>query len=119
MTWVHVPSEKRQKLDAKSVRCLLVGYEEDAGSRVYRLYDPVKRKVIVSRDVMIDESSVISSPHESSMTTVIEWEKDTHLKELQKGETREDGFQPLDTISPEADSPDRTMGIQETITVRP
>ena len=72
-TWVHVPSEKRQKLDAKSVRCLLVGYEEDAGSRVCRLYDPVKRKVIVSRDVMIDESSVISNPYESSTTTVIEW----------------------------------------------
>jgi len=60
-----------------------MGYEEDAGSRVYRLYDPVKRKVIVSRDVMIDESSVISNPHDSSTTMVIEWEKDTHLKEFQ------------------------------------
>ena len=32
-TWVHVPTEQRQKLDPKSVRCLLVGYEEDAGTR--------------------------------------------------------------------------------------
>jgi len=33
-TRVHMPSERRPKLDPKSVRCVLVGYEEDAGSRV-------------------------------------------------------------------------------------
>ena len=33
-TWVHIPKEKRQKLDPKSVKCILVGYEESAGSRV-------------------------------------------------------------------------------------
>ena len=33
-TWVQVPKEKRQKLDPKSIKCILVGYEESAGSRV-------------------------------------------------------------------------------------
>jgi len=28
--WVHIPKEKRQKLDPKSVQGILVGYEEDA-----------------------------------------------------------------------------------------
>ena len=35
--WVHVPKETRQKLDPKSVKCVLVGYEEDAGWRIYKL----------------------------------------------------------------------------------
>jgi len=58
-TWVHVPSERRQKLDPKSVRCVLVGYEEDAGTRVYRLYDPIIKGIIRSRYVIIDEASII------------------------------------------------------------
>jgi len=32
--WVHIPKEKRRKLDPKSVECIIVGYEEHAGSRV-------------------------------------------------------------------------------------
>ena len=38
--WVHIPKEKRQKLDPKSVKCILVGYGESAGSWVNRLYEP-------------------------------------------------------------------------------
>ena len=71
-TWVHMPSEKRQKLDPKSVRCVLVGYEEDAGSRVYWLYDPVNRKLILSRDVIINKSSVSNNSPKVSTTTTIE-----------------------------------------------
>ena len=29
--WVHVPKEKPHKLDPKSVKCVLIGYEENAG----------------------------------------------------------------------------------------
>ena len=45
-TWVHVPREKSRQRDPTSVRCILVGYQGGARSRVYRLFDPVKRKVI-------------------------------------------------------------------------
>ena len=41
--WVHIPKEKRSKLDPKSTRCILIGYDEDAGSKVYRLYDTVQK----------------------------------------------------------------------------
>ena len=53
-TWVHIPKEKRLKLDRKSVKCILIGYEEGTGSKVYRLYDPVRKVEIRSRDVIID-----------------------------------------------------------------
>ena len=55
--WVYISKENRQKLDSKSVKCILVGYEEDAGTRVYRLLDPATKKLILSRDVMIDEKT--------------------------------------------------------------
>ena len=33
--WVHIPKERRQKLDAKTVKCILVGYEKNARFMVY------------------------------------------------------------------------------------
>ena len=59
-TWVQVPKEKRQKLNPKSVKCVLMGYEEDAGSKVYRICDEEMERLFCSRDVIIDESSVAS-----------------------------------------------------------
>ena len=59
-TWVHMPKEKRQKLDLKSVKCILVGYKGDAGSKVYRVYDAEQDRLFCSRDVIIDESLVAS-----------------------------------------------------------
>ncbi|KAF2306960.1 hypothetical protein GH714_022798 [Hevea brasiliensis] len=36
-----------------SVKGVMIGYEE--GSKAYRLYDPVKKKLIISRDVIFEE----------------------------------------------------------------
>ena len=36
---VYIPDSKRTKLDDKSVRCVLLGVNEE--SKAYRLYDPV------------------------------------------------------------------------------
>ena len=70
-----MPSEKRQKLDPKSVCCILVGYEEDAGSWVYQLFDPVKRKVILSRDVIVDESPMRYAVPDVSDPAIFKWDK--------------------------------------------
>ena len=73
-TWVHLPKEKRKKLDPKLVECILVGYEEYAGSRVYRLYDPSRRAIIVFRDVIIDESRLpVEATSPIAATTTLEW----------------------------------------------
>lgn len=52
--YVKVPDELRQKLDPKSHACILLGYFP---GRMYRLMDPVTRRIYQSRDVVFDEGS--------------------------------------------------------------
>lgn len=68
--YVHVPSEKRQKLDPKAFAAILVGYDEQ--SKAYRCYNPNTRKVVISRDVKfenIHETTVHSSAAEEEYST--------------------------------------------------
>ena len=121
MTWVHVPSEKRQKLDPKSARCMLVGYEEDARLRVYRLFDQAERRVILSRYVIIDESSPRRYDIQdlSNTATIIEWDKDASTTQPEKEVVEQNQFMPLDTIVPPSSPTTEEAGIQDSITVRP
>ena len=48
--FVHIPQEKRMKLDKKNVLGYLVGYHEDC--KGYRVYVPHLRDLIFSRDVL-------------------------------------------------------------------
>ena len=52
--YMHVPSDKRSKLDAKAIETTLVGYEP--GSKGYRLWDRNAHSLRLSRDVTFDES---------------------------------------------------------------
>ncbi|CAL1407753.1 unnamed protein product [Linum trigynum] len=55
--YVHVPKDEREKLDEKAKPCIFMGYgREEFG---YRLWDPIARKIIRSRDVIFleDETS--------------------------------------------------------------
>ena len=54
--FAYVPDETRCKLDPKAVGCILVGYCEDFKS--FRMWNPVTRKVIISRDVVFKEDAV-------------------------------------------------------------
>jgi len=51
--YVHVSDHARSKLDAKSVKCTLVGYGEDEFG--YKLWDDQNRKMIRSRDAVFNE----------------------------------------------------------------
>ncbi|KAM1160568.1 hypothetical protein ACFX19_034159 [Malus domestica] len=53
ITHVHVPDERRTKLDAKSEKFIFIGY--DSNSKGYKLYNPNNRKTVISRDVTFDE----------------------------------------------------------------
>lgn len=53
---MHVPDEKRSKLDDKSEKYLFIGY--DARSKGYKLYNPSNEKIVISRDVKFDEESL-------------------------------------------------------------
>ena len=51
--YVHNVDQKRKKLDDKSFKCVWLGVSEE--SKGYRLYDPVGKKIITSRDVVCVE----------------------------------------------------------------
>lgn len=49
IAYVHIPKEKRSKLQDKARRCIFVGYE--TGSKAYRLLDKETDKICISRDM--------------------------------------------------------------------
>lgn len=50
---VHVPDVKRTKLENKSCKYVLFGVSEL--SKGYRMFDPVKQNIIISRDVIFEK----------------------------------------------------------------
>ncbi len=57
--YMHVSSDERSKLDPKSRQCIFLGYEK--GVKGYKLWDPKANKVVISRDVVFDEKSMLKS----------------------------------------------------------
>ena len=56
--FVHIPKDERKKLDSKSKRWILLGY--GATTKGYRLYDPLKKRICFSRDVIFNETSMVN-----------------------------------------------------------
>lgn len=55
MAHMKVPSQKVKKLDDRSIPVIHLGKEP--GTKAYRLYDPVNKRVHVSRDVIFEEKN--------------------------------------------------------------
>jgi len=55
VAYMHVPAEKRSKLDPKAEKCIFIGYSQE--QKGYRCYNPLTRILKVSRDVIFDEMS--------------------------------------------------------------
>lgn len=74
---VHIPDSKRTKLDNKSFKCVLLGLSEE--SKAYRLYDPVSKKIVVSRDVVFDENERWDwkKSAEEMKNDILEWGDET------------------------------------------
>lgn len=53
MRYIHVPSEKRSKLEKKKVKCIFIGY--GIGVQGYKIWDPFIEKVLYSRSVIFHE----------------------------------------------------------------
>jgi hypothetical protein len=54
LAYAHIPDNQRKKLDGKSIKCVNLGLSDE--SKAYKLYDPLEKKIIISRDVIFDES---------------------------------------------------------------
>ena len=53
--YIHIPKEKRTKLDPLGKNGIFVGYSES--SKSYRIYFPWFKKIDISKDVTFDEDT--------------------------------------------------------------
>jgi transposase InsO family protein len=53
IAYVHVPNEKRLKLDPKAMKWIFIGYSLE--QKGYRCFNPSTRKLQMNRDVVFDE----------------------------------------------------------------
>jgi hypothetical protein len=55
--FVHIPRDERSKLDSKTKQCIYLSSPSDEFG--YRLWDPIKKKIVRSRDVVFIEDEII------------------------------------------------------------
>ncbi|KAL8154787.1 hypothetical protein AgCh_000227 [Apium graveolens] len=67
----EVPSCQTSKLDDRSVKVINLGKEP--GTKAYRLYDPEKKRICVSRDVMFEEDKLWVWNNQGNVTDRNEW----------------------------------------------
>ncbi|CAL0309357.1 unnamed protein product [Lupinus luteus] len=53
IAYAHVPDQKRKKLDDKGEKCVFLGVSE--ASKAYKLYNPLTKRIVTSRDVIFYE----------------------------------------------------------------
>lgn len=72
--WVHIPKEKRTKVQDRLWQGIFIGYE---GSN-YRIYDPTKGTITVTRTVTIDEKCFYDKEQNSTNVELVdeEWRED-------------------------------------------
>ena len=61
--YAHIPKSKRHKLESRAKKLKLIGYsdQDQDGKKAYRLWDQERDRVEISRDVIFDESIVLSN----------------------------------------------------------
>jgi len=103
LAFVHVPKEKRQKLDYKGTTGILVGYS--ISTKQYLIYDPLAKTLHRSRDVVFREGEWYTAPNAADEAIlnqhiyrdVIEEPKP---KPRGKQQTKRQREEPLDNDSP-------------------
>ncbi|GJZ27300.1 putative RNA-directed DNA polymerase [Tanacetum coccineum] len=66
--FVHIPKDERSKLDVKTKPCVFLGYGQDEFG--YRLYDPVQKKLVRSRDVVFEEDLTLKDVEKAERETI-------------------------------------------------
>lgn len=75
----NIPPGHKDKLQPRSMRSVMVGYEPN--SNVYRLWDPKSKRIMISNDVVFDESkfplqhTALDDPSEQSVFNGESWDE--------------------------------------------
>lgn len=82
----HIPDTQRTKLGDKSHECVLFGTSSE--SEGYKLFDPVSKKITVSRDVIFEEDKKWDwdASYEELIKLDLEWGDDQEQSELNGNE---------------------------------
>ncbi|RDX74016.1 hypothetical protein CR513_46284, partial [Mucuna pruriens] len=75
--FMHVPKDERSKLDMKTRQCIFIEYGHDEYG--YRMYNPVEKKLVRSRNVQFMEDQTIEDIDKVKKSTP---EKDNSLSEI-------------------------------------
>eukprot|EP00794_Sanderia_malayensis_P011639 gene11639-biopygen9313 len=100
--FVHIPSEKRSKLDAKSITCVFIGY--GTTSKAFKFYDPVKKRTFISKDAKFLENDfnfkqLCSERHDNEQDLFILPEVSSEEKECEpENHNRTEGDLPVDAV---------------------
>ncbi|KAL5855098.1 hypothetical protein ACOSQ4_004900 [Xanthoceras sorbifolium] len=89
ISYVHIDSAERSKLDAKSNKCVFVGYGGDEFG--YRFWDYENRKIVRSRDVIFNENLMYkdrSIAELSSSTTEAETKEFAEFEEISRSDVQ-------------------------------
>lgn len=90
---VHIPDQKRSKLDDKSKKCVFLGVSDE--SKAYKLYDPVTKKIIISKDVIFEEKESWDwgRTEEGCRLDVLEWEDEDDDEESDEEHNEEEHYE--------------------------
>lgn len=100
--YVHIPKDKRTKLEPSGKRGIFVGYSET--SKAYRIYIPSQKQIEVSRDVTFEEDVAFRKSKGSCMEIDDETPQDMdvdHAPEIQRETTESDmSKDPIEPLDP-------------------
>ena len=78
----HIPKANHTKLESKTQKCVLVGYQ--VGTKAYCLWDPKAHKMVISRDVIFNEwLKPPGQPEEPIDLSKIIWNSELEYKNIE------------------------------------
>ncbi|KAE8680077.1 hypothetical protein F3Y22_tig00111392pilonHSYRG00241 [Hibiscus syriacus] len=112
ISYVHIDSAERSKLDAKSNKCVFVGYGGNEFS--YRFWDYENRKIIRSRDVIFNENVMYkdrSTVESSSPNTEAETKEFVEFEEISRNDVQ---INP-EAVQEEPECYDEAMQVEDSV----
>jgi len=103
VAYAHVPKERRGKLDDKSENCIFTGYNKK--SKAYKLYNPITKKTIISKDVVFKEQE----PWNGTIEKIV----DAQVPLTEEDDVAKNEQQESQVKTPNRDTPTRTPRFSE------
>ena len=120
IAYAKIPEARRTKLDDKGEKCIFLGY----GDRTmgYKLYNPITKKVIMTRDVIFEEEDMWDWKEKISATEVelmLEEEESEEPREVQREPQTPPHGSPSSSTGESSSSPSSSSSSDSSSSERP